>query len=189
MTLLIDGGPTREFEIELADGQPDWWAFIDVAPFQGKKATVRVNKLPDDSVALKSIEASDAIRNSESLYRERLRPQFHFTGRRGWNNDPNGLVYYQGEYHLFFQHNPYGWNWGNMHWGTRSAVTLVHWTELPIALYPDDHGTMFSRLGGGGLAKHRWLGKGLRRRRCASSRRQAVHLRRWPTATTAAAPG
>jgi fructan beta-fructosidase len=142
--VLLEGQPPRNFEIELADSNPDWWAFMDIAPFQGKKATVKVDKLPEDSAALSAIDQTDAIKDSESLYNEKLRPQFHFSPRRGWNNDPNGLVFYRGEYHLFFQHNPYGWNWGNMHWGHAVSPDLVHWTELPIALYPDEHGTMFS---------------------------------------------
>jgi sucrose-6-phosphate hydrolase SacC (GH32 family) len=144
MSVLVDGQLPHNFQIELADADPDWWAFMDIASFNGKKATVKVNKLPADSAGLKAIDQSDQIKNSENLYDEKLRPQFHFTTRRGWNNDPNGLVFYKGEYHLFYQHNPYGWKWGNMHWGHAVSPDLVHWQELPIALYPDEHGTMYS---------------------------------------------
>lgn len=144
MSLLVDGRVERDFEIELADGSPDWWAFVELTPFKGRTVTVRVDDLPADSAALKAIEQSDTIKGGENLYREALRPQFHFTARRGWNNDPNGLVYHKGEYHMFFQHNPYGWNWGNMHWGHAVSPDLVHWTELDDAIRPDKLGTIFS---------------------------------------------
>ncbi len=144
MSVLIEGQTPRKFEIELADAQPDWWAFMDIAPFTGRKGILTIDKLPDDSGGLKAIDQLDEIKNADTLYKEKLRPQFHFSARRGWNNDPNGLVFYRGEYHLFFQHNPYGWNWGNMHWGHAVSRDLVQWKELPVALYPDEHGTMFS---------------------------------------------
>ena len=144
MTVAIEGQAPRHFDIELADGEPDWWAFMDIAAFKGKKAKLIVDKLPEDAAGLKTIDQSDEIKGAETLYREKLRPQFHFSSRRGWLNDPNGLVFYKGEYHLFYQHNPYGWGWGNMHWGHAVSPDLIHWKELPIALYPDEHGTMFS---------------------------------------------
>ena len=144
VSVLVDGREERSFGIELADGRPDWWAFLDATPFVGRTVTIQVDKLSDDSSGLSSVDQTSRIKDGGEPYHESLRPQFHFTSRRGWLNDPNGLVFYQGEYHLFYQHNPYGWNWGNMHWGHAVSRDLVHWQELPAALYPDEHGTMYS---------------------------------------------
>ena len=66
-----------------------------------------------------------------------VRFQYHFEPKTGWMNDPNGLIYFRGQYHAFFQHNPYAPKWGSMHWGHAVSDDLIHWQELPIALYPD----------------------------------------------------
>jgi fructan beta-fructosidase len=75
---------------------------------------------------------------------EKYRPKFHFTPEAHWMNDPNGMVYYKGKYHLFYQYYPGGTKWGPMHWGHASSTDLVHWTNLPVALYPDTLGYIFS---------------------------------------------
>ncbi len=80
----------------------------------------------------------------EKLYDERCGPQFHFSPARNWTNDPNGMVFYKGEYHLFFQHNPTGLDWGNMTWGHAVSGDMLHWTQRKNAILPDEFGTIFS---------------------------------------------
>ncbi|HEX4947876.1 MAG TPA: glycoside hydrolase family 32 protein [Blastocatellia bacterium] len=77
-------------------------------------------------------------------YNEPYRPQFHFTPEKNWMNDPNGLVYYKGEYHLFYQYNPFGNSWGHMSWGHAISTDLVHWKHLPVALAEENGVMMFS---------------------------------------------
>ncbi|MGI5195798.1 GH32 C-terminal domain-containing protein [Streptomyces sp. CA-288835] len=88
--------------------------------------------------------APQAVAADTRPYSETYRPQFHFTPKKNWMNDPNGLVYYKGEYHLFYQYNPNGNSWGDMSWGHAVSKDLVHWEELPLALSHDDEEMVFS---------------------------------------------
>ncbi len=133
MKLLLEGRVLREFEIELAEGAPDFWAFIDVAAWKGKTLRLEV-RAPGEALA--AVSQGDEIRGDVPVHQEARRPVYHFTSRRGWLNDPNGMVFHKGEWHLYYQHNPYGWDWGNMHWGHAVSRDLVRWEELPLALHP-----------------------------------------------------
>jgi fructan beta-fructosidase len=91
-----------------------------------------------------------------NMYDEQYRPQFHYRPKENWMNDPNGLVYSKGEYHLFYQYHPHSKVWGPMHWGHAVSKDLLHWEELPIALYPDELGQIFS--GSAVIDKHNTSG-------------------------------
>ena len=88
--------------------------------------------------------ASVMAQPKKSVLDEQYRPQIHFSPAAHWINDPNGMVYSNGIYHLFYQYHPYSSVWGPMHWGHASSSDMVHWKELPIAIYPDSIGTIFS---------------------------------------------
>ncbi|MBT3384855.1 MAG: glycoside hydrolase family 32 protein [Prolixibacteraceae bacterium] len=95
--------------------------------------------LPRIAIALLMILLFTSSKPEKDYYTELYRPQFHFTPEKNWHNDPNGLVFYKGEYHMFYQYNPKGNKWGFMHWGHTISTDLVHWEHYPIALYPDEN--------------------------------------------------
>ena len=91
-----------------------------------------------------STSSKSPIETTDQSYSEMNRPQYHFSPKEKWMNDPNGMVYFDGEYHLFYQHYPDSNVWGPMHWGHAISTDLVNWEHLPIALYPDSLGYIFS---------------------------------------------
>ena len=134
-----DGQLLLDLDLALDNMTPDFEVAVEVSRFgHGEMA---LSCTPEMEIQVRQSDEPDW---QAELYKERFRPHFHFSTKRGWINDPNGLVYDRGTYHLFYQYNPAGCTWGNMHWGHAVSPDLLHWEEWEIALFPDESGTMFS---------------------------------------------
>ena len=137
LSIRVDGNLVHNVDINLAQTKENlaWWAHLDMSEYVGKTAVLAF-PIPAERAGVALIESSNEERHLLPLYDERTRPQFHHSQKQGWNNDPNGMVYYDGEYHLFWQCNPVGIEWGNMYWGHSTSPDMVHWTEQRRALRP-----------------------------------------------------
>lgn len=112
-----------------------------VIPFNvGRESALKIENLSVESSFYDNISSSRVTRKQK----RELRPVFHLSPEYGWMNDPNGMVYHDGEYHLFYQYNPLGARWGNMSWGHAVSYNLVDWDILPVAMVPDSLGMIFS---------------------------------------------
>ncbi|MHC4236969.1 MAG: GH32 C-terminal domain-containing protein [Planctomycetota bacterium] len=146
--LEVDGKKVRELVINLARDKVDFWVFMETKEFADKRATLKTDRLTEEQLdSFFAIRVDSTYPGEDEVYKEKLRPQLHFSSKRGWVNDTNGMMYYDGEYHLFYQHNPYGWSWANMTWGHAVSTDLVHWEEIGDALQIDEHGSMWSGSG------------------------------------------
>lgn len=125
----------------LAAGKPDYWTFQDVSRWHGKTINIHYDG-PQE--ALDRILLADTLCEGSTMGHEAERPLYHFSSRRGWLNDPNGLIFAQGQYHMFYQHDPFDRDGGQKHWGHAVSTDLMHWDELPDALHPDEHGAIWS---------------------------------------------
>ena len=143
---VFDGGTRVAYDqIEWARGTTNWTGSLDLRGFKGRALEFRFSENDMPELTATDLKFADApFPAPKGQYDEPWRPQFHFTPPLGWNNDPNGLSYRDGEWHMFYQHNPFGIRWGNMHWGHAVSKDLVHWQDLGDVIAPDEHGPMFS---------------------------------------------
>ncbi|MDE6198391.1 MAG: DUF4980 domain-containing protein [Muribaculaceae bacterium] len=149
LRLLVDGKAERTFYVRLARNKADYYVPFDISAYKDKniifdvvtaQSRSSVREASDDA-CWKLISLSDTFDTSNT---EKFRPAYHHTPLYGWMNDPNGMFYKDGTWHLYYQYNPYGSKWQNMTWGHSSSTDLINWTHHETAIEPDGLGSVFS---------------------------------------------
>lgn len=143
LQVIASNALLMESNVRFAREQVDYYVALDLSPYQGvQNLRIAVQNVPSGSICFSKLAQNDDFRHQ--LIDEKYRPSYHHTPLRGWMNDPNGLFYKDGVWHLYYQYNPYGSLWGNLHWGHSTSRDLLHWEAQPEALAPDVWGLMFS---------------------------------------------
>lgn len=149
LNLLLDGKQEKTLRIRLARNRVDYYVPFDISAYKDSKiifdvvttqGRASVREASDDA-CWKNIRLSDTFDTSNT---EKYRPAFHHTPLYGWMNDPNGMFYKDGVWHLYYQYNPYGSKWQNMSWGHSTSTDLVNWEHHPVAIEPNSLGQVFS---------------------------------------------
>ena len=148
VSMIVNNKEVNVADVRLAVNRVDYFVPLDLSDYAGKNILLKFKLGSNDpirgklsAVCCKEMKLSDTF---DTGNREKFRPTYHFSPLYGWMNDPNGMVYKDGEYHLFYQHNPYGSKWGNMHWGHAISKDLINWEHRPDAITPDALSTIFS---------------------------------------------
>jgi len=149
VNVVVDGKLDKTIRVRLAKSKVDYSVPFDLSPYKGHDVILNIVTSQGRSTVREAKE--DACWNNFRLTdtidvtnREKYRPSYHHTPQYGWMNDPNGMFYKDGEWHLYYQWNPYGSKWQNLSWGHSSSKDLVNWKHHPIALEPNGLGMVFS---------------------------------------------
>lgn len=127
--------------VRLARERVDSYVPFELSAYKGQHVSIDIQGVPANALCWKELKMSDSF---DMTNKEMFRPVYHHTPVYGWMNDPNGMFYKDGVYHLYFQYNPYGSVWGNMHWGHSTSTDLMHWNFEGCAIVPDAWGAIFS---------------------------------------------
>lgn len=127
--------------VRLARERVDSYVPFVLSAYKGQHISIDIQGVPENALCWKELKMSDSF---DMTNKEKFRPVYHHTPAYGWMNDPNGMFYKDGVYHLYFQWNPYGSVWGNMHWGHSTSTDLMHWKFEGCAIVPDAWGAIFS---------------------------------------------
>ena len=150
INVLVDGNIAETIYVKLARSKTDYTVPFDLSRYKGKDVILDVVTPPGRSTVReakedcrwKGISLSDTFDVSDR--ESKFRPAYHHTPLYGWMNDPNGMFFKDGEWHLYYQYNPYGSKWQNMTWGHSKSSDLIHWEHMPIAIRPNGLGAVFS---------------------------------------------
>lgn len=148
ITIVADGQLCRTLNVRIASNKIDYYLPLHLDEFRGKEVMMYIHFSINHSnrggvgsePRIRGIKLSDSFTPADEHYR----PIYHHTPEYGWMNDPNGMFYLDGVWHLYYQYNPYGSMWGNMHWAHATSTDLINWKQHGIVLSPDAHGTIFS---------------------------------------------
>ena len=147
--VIVNNEQRQSFNVKLAVDKVDYYVPVDIKRFGSESILLDINFHGDrrSTGAIKDFACWKEMKQSnefDTTNRERFRPTYHHTPTYGWMNDPNGMFYKDGVYHLYYQWNPYGSQWENMTWGHSSSRDLIHWEAQPTAIEADALGTIFS---------------------------------------------